>query len=298
MDLKELETFIKVAELKSFSKTAVELSVTQPTITNHIQSLEKELNTRLINRKGRNISLTDSGKVLYRYAIDILNSCKMAKSEISTDSSDLSGHITIQSSTTPRRHLLPNIINSFIQEYEGITFTITDDNNKDAIEKINNRQLDLAIVDYKTKDANIEFVKIFEDKLVLIVPNKAIDKNFDTISKEIFNEYRFILKDDINRNNSDVLNQIEKFGVPKNEVSILGSSTDLETIKTLVSLGSGISILGEINVKEDLKQNNYKVAYLENMDITKEFYLAFPRNRYLSPMNEAFKNHILKNKTQ
>lgn len=66
MDIKQLETFIEVAKLKSFSKAANKLFITQPTVTNHIQNLEKELETVLINRMGKTISLTKAGELLYK----------------------------------------------------------------------------------------------------------------------------------------------------------------------------------------------------------------------------------------
>ncbi len=84
MDLRQLETFIEVANLKSFSRAAEKLYITQPTATNHIQNLEKELETVLINRSGKNISLTEAGSLLYRYAVHIINSCEMAKFDLAT----------------------------------------------------------------------------------------------------------------------------------------------------------------------------------------------------------------------
>ena len=82
LDFRQLETFVEVAKLKSFSKAAEILFITQPTVTNHIQNLEKELGLILIDRYGKNISLTDAGHLLYTYAIDILNSCEMAKFDL------------------------------------------------------------------------------------------------------------------------------------------------------------------------------------------------------------------------
>ena len=68
MNLKQLEAFVQVAEGGSFSKAARELYLTQPTISAHISSLEKELNVRLFVRNTKEVSLSDNGKDLYKYA--------------------------------------------------------------------------------------------------------------------------------------------------------------------------------------------------------------------------------------
>jgi len=97
MDFRQLETFIEVANLKSFSRAAEKLYITQPTVTNHIQNLEKELGTILINRSGKNISLTEAGDLLYKYAINIVNSCEMAKFDLAAHKGRIQGHLNTRS---------------------------------------------------------------------------------------------------------------------------------------------------------------------------------------------------------
>ena len=73
MDFRQLESFIAIAKNKSFSKAARELYLTQPTLSNHMQNLEKELGTFLLNRTNREISLTRAGEIFYDYAQKILS---------------------------------------------------------------------------------------------------------------------------------------------------------------------------------------------------------------------------------
>ncbi len=115
MDFRQLETFIEVADSKSFSRAAEKLYITQPTVTNHIQNLEKELGgTLLINRSGKNISLTDAGELLYKYAINIVNYCEMAKFDLAEHKGRIQGHLSIFSSSVPRKYILPQIIKDFL----------------------------------------------------------------------------------------------------------------------------------------------------------------------------------------
>ncbi len=123
MDFRQLETFIEVADSKSFSRAAEKLYITQPTVTNHIQNLEKELGgTLLINRSGKNISLTDAGELLYKYAINIVNYCEMAKFDLAEHKGRIQGHLSIFSSSVPRKYILPQIIKDFSMKYPNVSF--------------------------------------------------------------------------------------------------------------------------------------------------------------------------------
>ena len=84
MNLKQLEAFIKVSDSKSFSKAAQELYLTQPTVSAHIQTLEKELKVRLFVRNTKTVKLSEDGKTLYQYArqmIDPVNVFKSSRAE-------------------------------------------------------------------------------------------------------------------------------------------------------------------------------------------------------------------------
>ena len=88
MNLKQLEAFVQVSESGSFSKAAKELFLTQPTISAHISSLEKELNVRLFIRNTKEVSLSDDGKDLYRYAKQITDLEKAIEERFYMDSDD------------------------------------------------------------------------------------------------------------------------------------------------------------------------------------------------------------------
>ena len=120
MDLRQLETFVEVASLKSFSKAARKLFLTQPTITNHIQNLEKELGTVVINRHGKTISLTEAGNVLCEYALNIINLRNTAYYKLSDYKGRIQGTLEISSSSIPKQYILPSILQSFIKVFSYI----------------------------------------------------------------------------------------------------------------------------------------------------------------------------------
>ncbi len=296
MDFKELETFIKVAEYKNFSKTAEIMDVTQPTVTNHIQSLEKELNAVLINRKGRKISLTESGRIFYRYAIDIINSCKMAKYEINTNKKGLGGHLVIESCMIPRKYYLPNILKKFLDHNNNITFSISGDDPDTSLLKLKNRELDFAITGFLKEDEDLEFIKILKVDNLLAIPKDCPYDNFSTVDASIFKEHRFIVKESSIHIKQHVFNKLDQVGLGEEDINPIGFTSDLNTVKELLSLGLGITLMPKKEVINDIKENKYKAVYIENLDMTRDFYFVYPKNRHMDPISESFKNFILKNK--
>lgn len=295
MDFRQLETFVEVSKLKSFSKAAEKLFITQPTVTNHIQNLEKELGTLLINRFGKNITLTDAGNMLYKYAINILNSCEMAKFDLATYQGKIQGHLQVYSSSVPRKYLLPMIISSFINTYPNVSFSISDKDSKNVVKGILDGETDFGILGARYPSNNLEYIDLMEDKLVLVTPNtsKYPGQNFSTISKDVLFYSNLLFREDGSGTRSLIESIFQQSEIPMDKLNISAYIEDTETIKELISLGVGIGFLSEKAVHTDIQSGRYKVFYIDGLDFSRKFYFAYHKNRQLSPLSETFKNYIL-----
>ena len=295
MDLRQLETFVEVAKLKSFSKAAEKLFITQPTVTNHIQNLEKELGTLLINRFGKKITLTDAGNLLYKYAINIINSCEMAKFDLATYQGKIQGHLHIYSSSVPRKYVLPNIIKNFLTKYPDVSFNLSDKDSKKVVKSILDGETDFGIVGAKYPSNSLEYIELMEDKLLLITPNTPVyDKpNYSYIDKNVLFKDKILFREEGSGTRDLIESKLEKAGISLGQLNVMAYIEDTETIKELVSLGVGVSFLSEKAVSDDIKLDKYKVYYINDIDLTRKFYFVFHKNRQLSPLSETFKNFIL-----
>ena len=124
MNLKQLEAFVQVAEGGSFSKAARELYLTQPTISAHISSLEKELNVRLFVRNTKEVSLSDNGKDLYKYAKQMVDLQGKIEEHFGMKKDSGKHCITIAASTIPAQYLLPKVLMCFNEKYPVEQFLI------------------------------------------------------------------------------------------------------------------------------------------------------------------------------
>ena len=294
MDIRQIETFVHVANLKSFSKAAKKLYITQPTVTNHIQNLEKELGTLLINRTGKNITLTDAGILFYKHAINILNSCEMAKFDLASFKGHIQGHLYIYSSTVPRKYILPAIINGFLQKYPKVTFTLENKDSKDTITSILEGETDFGIVGAKYPSKNLNYIDLVEDNLLVIAPNNYFLKpNYSTIKIDEILDKKVIFREEGSGTRQLVVKELEKNNINISNLNIVGFIEDTEVIKSLVALGMGISFISNRGIDDDIKLGKYKAYYVEGFELTRKFYFVYHNKRQLSPLNETFKSFIL-----
>ncbi|MBZ2174094.1 LysR family transcriptional regulator [Schnuerera sp. xch1] len=295
MDLRQLETFIQVSNLQSFSKAAKKLYITQPTVTNHIQNLEKELGTLLINRSGKNISLTDAGSLFYKYAINIVNSCEMARFDLEAYKGRIQGHLHIYSSSVPRKYILPKILDNFLQEYPDVTFTLSDTDSKSVINSILDGDTDFGIVGAKYPSNKLDYIELMIDRLVTITPNSShfSKPNYSYLTKDEIVKQKILFREKGSGTRDLLVREFVKNKIDIDDLNIVAYIEDTEVIKKLVSLKMGISFISQKGITDDIKLGKYKAYYIDGIDLSRKFYFVYHNKRQLSPLNETFKSFIL-----
>lgn len=158
MEFNQLEIFVSVVKHKSFSKAAKELYLTQPTISSHIQNLEKALLTTLLDRRSKDIRLTHSGKIFYSYAVELINVRDQAKLNIKDHADQIQGHIDINASSIPQQYILPYIIKDFTQKYPDVSFSISNKSSKDIVDDIVQGRESFGIVGAKYSSRLLEYI--------------------------------------------------------------------------------------------------------------------------------------------
>ena len=171
MNLKQLEAFVKIADSGSFSKAAKELFLTQPTISAHISSLEKELNSRLFVRNTKEVRLSESGEILYNYAKQMLVIQERIGEAFSTNDIKEQQCITIAASTIPAQYLLPNILVAFSEKYPNQQFKIVETDSAKVVEHVMNHIADVGFTGTVLDKKLCKHIPFYQDELVVITPN-------------------------------------------------------------------------------------------------------------------------------
>ncbi len=293
MDFKQLETFIEIAKHKSFSKAAKELFLTQPTITTHIQNLEKDLGTILINRNNKNISLTEPGEILYSHALEILNSRKKALFSLKEYEGKIEGIIDITSSSIPETYILPDILKSFINNFPDVKFTITHHDSHDAIDEILNEKVNFGFVGSKIPNSQIQYIDLMKDELVLIAPydyNIICDDSYVSIFS-LKNE-NFIMRKEGSGTRKVIVNELKKNDLPLDHFNILAHVESNEATKEMVKKGMGLSIVSNKSIVDDISSKSLKAYKIKELDLQRKFYFIYSRKRINTPLEEKFIDHI------
>lgn len=285
---------MSVVKHKSFSKAAKELFLTQPTISNNIQNLENELNTVLLDRKNKTVALTDSGKKLYKYATELINVREQAKFNIMEHMDKIEGKIEIDASSIPEQYILPYIIRDFTKKYPGVSFTVNHKISKDIVDDIHSGQQKFGIVGAKYQSVMLKYVSFYEDELVLAVPNNDKHQTNDekTIDLDSLLSLKFIFRKKGSGTRLLVEQALDGKGISIDDLNIVSYIDSNEMIKKMIELELGVSFISELCIKNETELGLIKPLKVKGLDLKRNFYFVYNKNRTLSPVVDVFKDFL------
>src|SRR5213082_4157742 len=170
MDFDQLETFIEVTRLSSFSRAAEKRFRTQPAISSQIRSLEEEVGARLLDRSGGKVSITASGKLFLKFAEDTLDARKAAVTSIAETERVPRGEIIVGANEGTCLHILPEVFAEFKRQYPDVAVNIKRSDYAKILESVIDNSVDFGFVSLPVTDPRLTVVLIHRDELVLIAP--------------------------------------------------------------------------------------------------------------------------------
>lgn len=288
MDFKQIEAFISVAKFKSFSKAATTIFLSQPTISSHIASLERELNVQLFDRTSKEVYLTPAGESFLGYAINIINTRNNAISNISDFNTKISGKLNLSASTTPCNSLVPDLIKNFSELYPDVRFNITEKSSGDIIKAILDLDCEIGIVGTTINNSKIKSYKLIEDNLVLA---SSTDLNIpDEITLADLLKYKFIIREKNSATRSTLDESLEEKGINPNLLNVFCEVNNLDNLLQFVKQGTGVSIISEKIGFDYIDKSKIKISKIKDLVLKRNLYLIINSNRTLTPIANAFFN--------
>lgn len=289
MDFKQLEVFVSVVKHQSFSKAARELFLTQPTVSAHIQNLEKELGSILVNRSNKSITLTKSGEILYEHAIGILNNCKRAIYDIKEYSGKIEGMIDIACSSIPETYILPDFMKNFSNEYPDVKFSISHYDSQYAISEILNERINFGLVGSQPNNPQIEYMDLINDELVLITPVDLHIENTDGyIDINELYKLNFIMRKEGSGTRTLIMNTLSEKDFSTNKLNILSHVESNEAIKEMVRLGLGVSFVSYVSIIDYLNTNKLRFYRVKDLNFQRKFYFIYSKKKTFNPLEDKF----------
>lgn len=288
MELRYLEIFCKVVELKSFSKAASELFLTQPTISNHIKTLEDEVGIQLLDRLGRNVVPTKAGEILYKYAREIVNLKQNAKQALDEFGGNIRGGLVIGGSTIPGEYILPEYIGRFKKTHPNITVTLKIGDTQDIIDMIMDGIVEAGVIGSIADDKRIECREFSKDELVLVASSRHFKGIKNQIGIKDLKNIPLIVREKGSGSRKTLEDVLKKNGVNMNELNIAAEVGSTEAVKQSVRAGIGASFLSLFAVKNEIPRKILRKISIKGFHVSRHFYIATNKARAISPICRSF----------
>ena len=245
MNLNHLQYFVKLAYLEHYTKAAKDLSITQPSLSHAISSLEEELGTKLFEKQGRNVILTKYGKIFLKYVEKSLEYLQEGVDKTKALTCATSGLIDLGYIYTLEADFMPNMVRKFLDENKdkNFGFTFSSNNTKSIIEGLKNEKYDLGFCSKVENETSIDFIKVKQEELVIVVPkNHELSKynEIDLIETISYNHIVFTKSSGLRQVIDNLFKQIDK----KQNISYEVENDS--SMAGLVSGGFGIAIMPNI----------------------------------------------------
>jgi len=297
MDLWQLRIFRSVIQHKSFSKAANAIHLTQPTISAHIKDLENHFGCRLIDRMGREALPTKAGELVNNYAGRLLALQQELEMALKEFQGKMSGRLIIGGSTIPGGYILPRIIGSFIHQYPDAMVSLVVGDTGKMIENILSGEVEFGVVGARADDRQIAQETLIEDDLRLIIPATHKWKSRKSVHIVDLLKEPFIIREKGSGTLASIERSLKDKGKDMNELHIVAEMGSTEAVVEGIKGLTGISILSPIAVSEELNAGTLKALNIKGINLKRNFYLTWHKDRSFSPLGKAFVEFLKTNNT-
>ena len=241
LDIASLYAFVVVADSASFSLAAAQLHLTQPAVSKRIAALEAELNTRLFDRLGRKVLLTEAGHTLLPRARRILAELEDSQRALLNLSGQVAGTLTFTTSHHIGLHRLPPVLRIYVSRYPQVQLDIRFMDSELACEAVAHGEVELGIVTLPLQVQHpLMTLPIWTDRLVVMVPHDHPLAAQCQVPPSVLSAYPAILPGEVTFTRCIINHVFEPLGL---HLKVAFSTNYLETIKMMVAVGLGWSLL-------------------------------------------------------
>ena len=286
MTLRQLQVFLAIAREKSFSRAAKSIHSSQPTMSEHVAELELELGKKVFFRRGREVTLTEAGRVLERYAASAILAVESARQAV--DDLDGLGHgsLMIGASTTPGIYVIPEVIANFRVRHPGVELKLQIANSRVIEDRVKARELDLGVVGGHAVGPGEECLAVgFADELLLIVPPRHPWAKRRFIAPEALAREPLLMREEGSATRSVTERALQRAGIRFQAAMELDHT---EAIKQAVMAGLGVAFISVYAVRGELETRRLHALRLRGIRVQRHFHVIHHEARRLTASARAF----------
>lgn len=284
MELYPLKVFLTVATERSFSRAGEKLLRTQPAISLAVQRLEHELGEKLLDRTGREMILTDAGKIVLEFCRRFENLEREMENSLAELRDMASGRLVVGANETTSLYLMQHIV-SYRRQYPKVKVQVRRSLSSRIPAQLIDGDLELGVITYDPEDDRLESRVIFSDHLCFLVSPAHRFAHRESVSIRELGMETFIAHNVFSPYRDVVLKAFQRAKVPLNmDVEM----PTVETIRKMVARNEGVAFLPKMCVENDFEQGTLKEVRVEELSMERKIRLIYPARRVLSHAAQAF----------
>ena len=284
LDLVQMETFLAVAEERSFSRAATRLHRTQPAVSQAISKLEGELGEVLFERSSRDGTLTDAGEVLRDYAVKLLNLRAEAAGALTELRSLHRGRLNLAANEYTCLYLLP-LLDEFRRQNPMIKVAVQRSLASRISDEVLMHTVEMGVLSFRPDDAQVRSMVVFRDELAFVVNPRHPLAKAGTLSIRQLGAQNFIAHNIASPQRQKVIQVFKRHKTPLNMGVELPS---LEAIKRFVEMGNGVALVPGLTVRTELKSGALVQVKVQELQVERKLRLVYRRQASLSHAAIAF----------
>ncbi len=293
MDFDQLETFLEVARLSSFSRAAEKRFRTQPAISAQIRALEEEIGAKLLDRSGGKVSLTAPGKVFQKWAEDTVQSRRNIQTAIAEMERVPRGEIVVGANEGTCLYILPEVFAQFKKQYARVSVNVRRLESVRVLESVIDNSIDFGVVSLPVSDNRLTVVPIHKDELVVVcAPRHPLARAKSVTVAEIASYPLLVPK--FGRTREAIEDLFSQRNQKPNVSMELDSS---ELLKRFAAADVGVGFIPRSNVQAEVAAKVLAVADIADAQIHRDLALVFRKDKALSRAALAFIDIAVRLKT-
>lgn len=292
-NLQSLPIFQAVAEEKSFSQAAKKLKLTQPTISFHIDNLEKRFGCPLFLRTAKGVTLTVYGELLLASTIKISEIMQITENNLHNMLAGHSGQITVGASTIPGEYILPEIIAAFLQQNSGIRLSLKVADSNTILAGFERGEFPIAVIGIKPQ--NMTFChQQWQDELVLVAHPDIWRTLNGTLSLTELEKQPLIIREQASGTRQSTFHLLAEHGLQIDKLNIVMETASNAALKSVLISQLGIGFVSRWAIRKELTSGILKIITIPEVNLERSFYVL--RSNLLQPTCiDLFFEHLLHN---
>jgi DNA-binding transcriptional LysR family regulator len=284
MDFDQLNTFLEVARLNSFSKAAETCFRTQPAISSQIRALEEEVGAKLFDRSGGKVSMTAAGKAFQKYAEQQMEARKQMLTSLAEMERVPRGELVVGANEGTCLHILPEVFAEFKKQYPSVAVSIRRSERTKILESIIDNSVDFGVISMPVTDSRLTVVLVHRDELVVIAATGHALAKMKSVPVGDTAKYPLLLPK-VGHTRDALEGLFHERGFKPHVSMELDSS---ELLKRFVAANVGVGFIARSNVVEDVKAGVLAAMPISDAQIKRDLALVFRKDKALSRAALAF----------